>query len=95
MNIILGIIIIALIVYFSIQNDLKMRYEEARKLVRAEEEKQALDRIESLIVDLRDDLLKEMRFNHDHLLERHEKTFKTLQRIEVLVFENFDDDEIK
>ena len=97
MNIVIGLVIAGLMyfiyIYTQAQNGVRRDNKAALDLVRSEEKNEALYRIESLIVDLRLELLNEQRINQELLTEAHKKTFRKVEKIEAFLIKDLSDDE--
>lgn len=99
MNIVIGLVIAGLMyfiyIYTQAQNEVRRVNKAALDLVRSEEKNEALYRIESLIVDLRNELLNEHRINQELLTEAHKKTFKKAEKIEAFLIKDLSNDELE
>lgn len=97
MDIVIGLVIAGLMycfyVYARAQNEVRRKNKATLDLVRSEEKNEALERIESLIFDLRHELLNEQRINQELLTEAHKKIFKKVQKIEAFLIKDLSDDE--
>ena len=98
MNIVIGIIIIGFVYYCYIKvqghNEFRSEYQERLKLMISEENKDALRRIEGLIVDLEDRIITEQRTNQELLIHNQKETYKKMQKMEVFLAKDLNDDEL-
>lgn len=99
MNIVIGLVIAGFIYYcyikIRVHNELRSERQEALNLVISEERKATLDRIESLIVDLRNELLHEKMIDQERLLHADKKIFGKIEKIEALLTKDMSDEELE
>lgn len=97
MNIVIGLVIIGLIYYCYVHiqahNEFRSEHQARLDLVRSEEEKDTLYRIESLITDLKYEVIAENRTNQERLLEDNKKIFRKVQKIEAFLIKDLSDDD--
>lgn len=97
MNIVIGLVIVGVIfycfIYIKAQNELRSEKQAISELVRSEEERETLYRIESLIVDLHSEARAKNRTDQERLLEDNKEIIRKIQRIEGFLVKDLSDDD--